>query len=184
MILFVRKYNRYVRKNGVKHYDNNLMKFRRQSSSIKEENNKKDKENFIFYECGKPGHYKLDCPFLSKKKGKGQRNKPRQAFVVWGSGSESSSDEISSESDEEENYYFMANHRHGKKKDVECLDVVIGKWILDSGCSRHMTGDISLFSDFVAKKKGVVSYSDHKKGVILGKASTGMLEDHMQSLVS
>ena len=46
-----------------------------------------------------------------------------------------------------------------------------GKWILDSGCSRHMTGDISLFSDFVANKKGYISYGDHKKGFILGKGS-------------
>ena len=46
-----------------------------------------------------------------------------------------------------------------------------GKWILDSGCSRHMTGDISLFSYFVVKKKRFVSYGDHNKDEILGKGS-------------
>ena len=145
MGLFVRKYNRYIQKNGVKHSDNNLMKFRRKSSPIKEENNKKDKGNVIFYECGKPGHYKPNCPSLAKNKGKGQRNKSRQAYVTWESKSESSSNESANESDEEENYCFMANHRQGNKKGDECLDAMTGKWILDSGCSRYMTGDISLF---------------------------------------
>ena len=46
-------------------------------------------------------------------------------------------------------------------------------WILDSGCSRHMMGDISLLFDLVAKKKGFVTYSDNNKGAILGKGSVG-----------
>ena len=36
-----------------------------------------------------------------------------------------------------------------------------------------MTGDISLFFDFVAKKKGFVTYGDNNKGAILGKGSVG-----------
>ncbi|XP_050918585.1 uncharacterized protein LOC127136021 [Lathyrus oleraceus] len=44
-------------------------------------------------------------------------------------------------------------------------------WYLDSGCSRHMTGNISLFIDFVPKKNGFVTYGDNKKGAILGKGS-------------
>ena len=36
-----------------------------------------------------------------------------------------------------------------------------------------MTGDISLFFDFVAKKKGFVTYGDNNKGEILGKGSVG-----------
>jgi hypothetical protein len=32
-----------------------------------------------------------------------------------------------------------------------------------------MTGDISLFIDFKAKKKGYVTYGDNNKGAILGK---------------
>ncbi|XP_050896206.1 uncharacterized protein LOC127102934 [Lathyrus oleraceus] len=46
-------------------------------------------------------------------------------------------------------------------------------WFLNSGCSRHMMGDISLFIEFVPKKKGFVTYGDNKKGVILGKSSVG-----------
>ncbi|XP_050888778.1 uncharacterized protein LOC127093932 [Lathyrus oleraceus] len=43
--------------------------------------------------------------------------------------------------------------------------------VLDSGCSRHVTGDSSLFFDFVAKKKGFVTYGDNNEGAILGKES-------------
>src|ERR1051325_581713 len=56
---------------------------------------------------------------------------------------------------------------------VECLEPLERRWFLYSGCSRHMTGDISLFFDFVAKKKGFVTYGDNIKGEILGKGSVG-----------
>jgi hypothetical protein len=56
---------------------------------------------------------------------------------------------------------------------VECLEATERTWFLDSGCSRHMTGDISLFFDFVAKKKGFVTYGDNNKGAILGKCNVG-----------
>jgi len=36
-----------------------------------------------------------------------------------------------------------------------------------------MTGDISLFIDFKAKKKGYVTFGDNNKGAILGKGSVG-----------
>ncbi|KAI5387532.1 hypothetical protein KIW84_073585 [Lathyrus oleraceus] len=46
-------------------------------------------------------------------------------------------------------------------------------WFLDSGCLRHMTGDISLFIDFVPKNKGFVTYGDNNNEAILGKGSVG-----------
>ena len=36
-----------------------------------------------------------------------------------------------------------------------------------------MTGDISLFFNFVSKKKGFVTYGDNNKGAILDKDSIG-----------
>jgi hypothetical protein len=54
---------------------------------------------------------------------------------------------------------------------VECLEATERRWFLDSGCSRHIMGDISLFFDFVAKKKGFVTYGDNIKGAILEKGS-------------
>ena len=42
-------------------------------------------------------------------------------------------------------------------------------WYLDSGCSRHMTGDRSLFKVFESKKGGNVTFGDGNKSWIKGK---------------
>ena len=41
-------------------------------------------------------------------------------------------------------------------------------WILDSGCSRHMTGDRALLSNVVEKSGPVVTFGDNNKGSIKG----------------
>ena len=42
-------------------------------------------------------------------------------------------------------------------------------WYLDSGCSKHMTGDRSLFKVFESKKGGNVTFSDESKSQIKRK---------------
>ena len=42
-------------------------------------------------------------------------------------------------------------------------------WYLDSGCSRHMIGDRSLFKVFESKKGGNVTFGDGRKSQIKGK---------------
>ena len=42
-------------------------------------------------------------------------------------------------------------------------------WYLDSDCSRHMTGDRSLFKDFESKNGGNVTFGDGSKSQIKGK---------------
>ena len=37
-------------------------------------------------------------------------------------------------------------------------------WILDSGCSRHMTGDRALLSNVVEKAGPMVAFGDNNKG--------------------
>ena len=46
-------------------------------------------------------------------------------------------------------------------------------WYLDSGCSKHMTGDKSKFLSISFKQEGHVTYGDNNKGRILGKGSIG-----------
>ncbi|KAI3667195.1 hypothetical protein L6452_42244 [Arctium lappa] len=41
-------------------------------------------------------------------------------------------------------------------------------WYLDSGCSRHMTGDKKLLSSFKAKSGGAVTFGDNMQGQIKG----------------
>ena len=44
-------------------------------------------------------------------------------------------------------------------------------WILDNGCSRHMTGDRALLSNVVEKAGPVVTFGDNNKGLTQGYGS-------------
>ena len=47
-------------------------------------------------------------------------------------------------------------------------------WYLDSGCSRHMTGDRSLFKVFKSKNGGNVTFGDGSKSQIKGKGTISL----------
>ncbi|XP_062104243.1 uncharacterized protein LOC133815415 [Humulus lupulus] len=55
------------------------------------------------------------------------------------------------------------------------LEELIGSLMnhLDSGCSKHMTGDPSRFSSFKSKESGFVTFGDNSKGKILGIGDIG-----------
>ena len=48
-----------------------------------------------------------------------------------------------------------------------------GRWYLDSGCSRHMTGDKSMFASLNPKDGGFVTFGDNSKGKIIGIGNVG-----------
>ena len=54
-----------------------------------------------------------------------------------------------------------------------CLRTKERKWYLDSGCSRHMTGDKTHFMELTPKSGGFVTYGDNNKGKILGVGKIG-----------
>ena len=51
-------------------------------------------------------------------------------------------------------------------------------WYLDSGCSRHMTGDKTQFLSLVAHNGGCVTFGDNKKGEIIGIGNVGKSLTH------
>ena len=51
------------------------------------------------------------------------------------------------------------------------------KWILDSGCFRHMTGEHKLLSTLKSKDDGNVTFGDNSKGKIVGIGNIGNPED-------
>nr|GFC63074.1 ribonuclease H-like domain-containing protein [Tanacetum cinerariifolium] len=62
-----------------------------------------------------------------------------------------------------------AKHNHGKKD----------KGVIDSGCSRHMTGNMSYLSDFEELNGGYVTFGGNPKGgkiIGKGKTKTGKLD--------
>ena len=115
MGLFVWRYNRFIRKNGIKHSDKNLISFRKQSKEPRQEENKKKRGKGPCYNCGKVGHYKPDCPKMKKDKGKAppkKFNKQRRAYIAWESDSDLSDDDSSSGSDESANLCLMAHTKN------------------------------------------------------------------------
>ncbi|KAH9657810.1 Integrase catalytic domain-containing protein [Citrus sinensis] len=121
-------------------------------------NQKEKKEVIICYECKKPGHIRSECPLLNKLKKK-------VMVATWNDSDEDSSDEDVSQ--EVSNLALMAL---GDDDDLnEGLKKKKNKWYLDSGCSRHMTGNYAWFSSFTKiENGGDVSFGDNSKGKILG----------------
>jgi len=46
-------------------------------------------------------------------------------------------------------------------------------WYLDSGCSRHITGDKRKINNLKRKDQGFVTYEDNNKGKIIGIGDVG-----------
>src|ERR1044072_6323779 len=46
-------------------------------------------------------------------------------------------------------------------------------WYLDSGCSRHMTGERHMFQELELKPGGVVGFGGNQKGKIIGSGTIG-----------
>jgi len=61
----VRRYNRYIKRNGLKHNDKNLVSFRKASRKGKESDS--DEKFVSCYGCGKVGHYKNECLEFTKE---------------------------------------------------------------------------------------------------------------------
>nr|KYP31141.1 hypothetical protein KK1_048850 [Cajanus cajan] len=137
--------------------------------------NKKEEtstSSYNCFECGKPRHIKAECPNLLKKQQEEKKvrknGKGKRAYIAW---EDNDSSTTSDESEfEENNLCLMA----GADQDtIECLRAKSLLWYLDSGCSRHMTGEPSKFSSMKLKNEGFVTYGDNNKGRILGHGNIG-----------
>ncbi|KAK2374793.1 gag-protease polyprotein [Trifolium repens] len=122
MRLFVRRYNRYVRKNGIRHSDDNLKKFRKDSGYRRKNEDVRYSKKGACYECGQVGHFKPDCPKLKRKEKespslkKGSKDKGKKAYVAWESGSSSSSSSSSSSLSDEDALANVCLTSHDRKK--------------------------------------------------------------------
>ena len=70
--------------------------------------------------------------------------------------------------EDQDNLCLMTkSHENNKEESVR------KKWYIDSGCSKHMTGDVSKFTTISPKKSGHVTYGDNNKGKIIGVGKIG-----------
>ncbi|XP_059627686.1 uncharacterized protein LOC132270528 [Cornus florida] len=132
----------------------------------------------------KPGYFKADCHAYKEEK-----KKKRAMQATWedddSNGSESneekailclmaSRDEVNSNSNSssecEMSYDELVDTYNGLLDGFKELhDELVStsskhKWFLDSGCSRHMTGDRAKFSSLEAYNGGSVTFGDNSKG--------------------
>ncbi|GJU92664.1 retrovirus-related pol polyprotein from transposon TNT 1-94 [Tanacetum coccineum] len=117
-------------------------------------NGKSDRKCF---RCGDPNHLIGECP-------KPPRDKNQRAFV---GGSWSDSGE---EDDEKVNNKACLV---AQTPNEICLGVDLEpeEWIKDSGCSKHMTRNIKLFSTYKAYNGGNVIFGSNLRGNIIGKGT-------------
>ncbi|XP_073119333.1 uncharacterized protein [Henckelia pumila] len=144
MALFARKFKRFMRGNNLKR-------------------DKKIEKEVTCYNSQQQGHYANECP-LKKKIYKGKK---KALIATW---SDSDDDE------EEANICLLTkdddivsdDDDEGNRKNV--LPSIL---YLDSGCSRHMTGNKELLQLVKPNEKGTVTFGDNNKGVIEGFGSIG-----------
>ncbi|GJU93396.1 retrovirus-related pol polyprotein from transposon TNT 1-94 [Tanacetum coccineum] len=108
------------------------------------------KEERRCFKCGDPNHFISDCP----KNVYGDQ----KAFVVesWSdSGDDSKKKEIC----------LMAHSNEVRQK----VKLDPDKWIQDSGCTRHMTGNKDLFSSYKPFDGGNVLFGSNTKSKIISK---------------
>ncbi|KAH9778649.1 hypothetical protein KPL71_007414 [Citrus sinensis] len=148
LAMLARRFRKFYKKN------NEQRKFRGYK------NKKEKKEPITCYECKKPGHILPECPLLNKLKKKAM-------VATWDDSDEETSDD--DEQQEMTNLALMAIGEESCDELDEGSKKKKNKWYLDSGCSRHMTGNYSWFSSFIKiENSGDVSFGDNSKGKIIG----------------
>ena len=56
----------------------------------------------------------------------------------------------------------------------DSLDSPHSEWILDSGCSRHMSGEEQLFNNVTKQDLSMVTFGDNSKVRVVGIGSIGL----------
>nr|GEV08674.1 integrase, catalytic region, zinc finger, CCHC-type, peptidase aspartic, catalytic [Tanacetum cinerariifolium] len=99
---------------------------------------------------------------ISGKCPKPTHNKDEKDFIE-GSWSDNENDAKDKTNDET----CLMTHSSNEVCLRTCLE--LDEWIKDSGCSKHMTGNKSLFSTYKAYNEGNVVFGSNLKGKIIGK---------------
>ncbi|GJZ49902.1 zf-CCHC domain-containing protein, partial [Tanacetum coccineum] len=128
---------------------------RQEKKSFRQRDEKKGKSDRKCFRCGDPNHLIGNCP-------KPSRNKDQKTFI-GGSWNNSENDAEDKTNDET---YLMA-----QSSNEVCLRTCLepDEWIKDSGCSKHMTANKSLFSTYKAYNGGNVVFGSNLNGKIIGK---------------
>ncbi|GJR81193.1 retrovirus-related pol polyprotein from transposon TNT 1-94 [Tanacetum coccineum] len=121
------------------------------------QDDKNDKGDRKCFRCGDPNHLIGECSIPP-------RDKNQRAFV-GGSWSDSGEEDDEKAKDET---CLMAQ---ASSEICMGIDLELDKWIKDSGCTKHMTGNQKLFSTYKAYNGGNVIFGSNLRGNIIGKGT-------------
>nr|GEX35581.1 copia protein [Tanacetum cinerariifolium] len=139
----VRNFKKFFRRKG-----KFVRQPREEKKSFRQRDEKKVKSDQNCFRCGNPNHLIGDCP-------KPSRNKDQMAFN-GGSWSDSEND---TEDKTNDATCLMAQSSNEVWLRT-CLEP--NEWIKDSGCSKHMTGNKSLFSTYKAYDRDGIFFNKSK----------------------
>ncbi|RVW89359.1 hypothetical protein CK203_045436 [Vitis vinifera] len=162
LALIIRKLNKYMRGERFRgrKFTSRRDLSKKESSSHGDKDKWEEKRDLVCFKCKKSEHIKYDFPLY---KSEVKRRMKKTMMTTWSESEESSEEE---KEKEVANMCFMAidEFDEGSKKD---------KWLLDSGCSRHMTGDESKFAFLTKRNEGYATFGDNAKGRIIGQDNIG-----------
>nr|GEU31442.1 hypothetical protein [Tanacetum cinerariifolium] len=160
----VRNFKKFFRRKG-----KFVRQPREEKKSFRQRDEKKGKSDRKCFRCGDPNHLIGDCP-------KPSHNKDQNTFIGGLDDSKASTSRtknmsfIGSSAEKATDRSTIKVHGSTLLGSV-CLRTCLepNKWIKDSGCSKHMTGNKSLFSTYKAHDEGIVVFGSNLKGKIIGK---------------
>ncbi|GJW06921.1 retrovirus-related pol polyprotein from transposon TNT 1-94 [Tanacetum coccineum] len=149
----VRDFKKFFKRRGrfVRQPRNDKKTFQR---SRDDKNGKSDRKCF---RCGDPNHLIGECP-------KPPKDKNQRAFIggSWSDSGEEDDEKVKDETclvAQASNEIFLG------------VDLEPDKWIKDSGCSKHMTGNRKLFSTYKAYNGDNVIFDSNLRDNIIGKCT-------------
>jgi len=148
--LFIKRFNKFLRVKGNQRRSNFKSKRRAEDSSSTPK----------CYECNQPRHLRVDYPIFKKRIVKSEKKvfnekKAKKAYITW------DDNDMDSSKDSENKVINLSLMGKSYESDEE---VSLNKsWYIDSGCSKHMTGDASKFTHISFKKSGHVTYGNNNK---------------------
>jgi hypothetical protein len=191
LALFVKKFNKFMRKK----------KGQPRRGQTNRRNAFNDRKCF---ECGEPGHIAISCP-SKKNKGKDGDDKKKKKFfhkkrdgkaylVEWDL--DASSDNDDDDSSSKLNVRIAIKEAPSLFSSPLCLmakgdakvNYKVGEnyWVLDSGCTQHMTSDMRMFtamSEEGCSTYDSITFGDNRKGNVKGLCKIAISNDHSKLLV-
>ncbi|KAI3813979.1 hypothetical protein L1987_18717 [Smallanthus sonchifolius] len=135
---------------------------------------KSHQERRVCFHCNEAGHILINCPYKNQGKMKTVPSQPKVVKIL------KRNDEGKSSSSLEKNmtgHSFVKSHGFKQQNTLNVKffgqprRTINNTWYVDSGCSRHMTGNVRLLEDVIKIDGGYVAFAGNKGGYITSQGT-------------